>query len=169
MVRTHLLAASAVLLLPAASVLAQTESEVEELVFVDVVGRSVQLPLSFAAAVCGLGTDQVASDFGGTTDAVCEVDEAAAAQMGLADESGEMVDLGPQDFVNVQLPDNETRVQLPKGLAARLCQVEESELTDDSSSVRLVGCELTQEQVDASGLPGLLAGQDEGEGESTGG
>lgn len=76
--RALLLAASAALSLSATSVPAQTEGEAEGLVFGDIVGRSVQLPLSFAAALCGLATDQVASDFGGTTDPVCEVDEAAA-------------------------------------------------------------------------------------------
>ncbi len=169
MVRVLPLAASAALLLSTASAIAQTQNEEEDLVFVDVVGRDVQLPLSFAAAVCGLTTDQVVADFEGTTNAACELDEAAATEMGLVDESGEVVDLSRQGFVNVQLPDNETRVQLPRGLAARICQVEESELADDPSSVRLVGCELSQEQVEASGLPGLLAGQNGGEEESSGG
>ena len=163
------LAMSSALLMSAAPAIAQTESEEEQPVFVEVVGRSVQLPLSFAAAVCGLTVDEVTSEFVGGTDSACQVDEAAASQLGLVDENGETADLSRQGFVNVELPDNETRVQMPRSLAARLCEVEESELADDASSVRTVGCELSQEQVEASGLPGLLTAGDAGGGEGSGG
>jgi hypothetical protein len=151
------LAATAALLVSASSALAQTETEEEQMVFVEVVDSNVQLPLTFAAAACGLPVEQVTTDFVGTTDAACAIEEELATQVGLVDERGELVDLSRQGFVNVQLPDNETRVQMPVGLAAQICEVQESELAEHSTSVRLVACELTQEQVEASGLPGLLA------------
>jgi hypothetical protein len=149
------LAAAMALALPASAALAQTESEEEQLVFMEVVGSNVQVPASFVAAVCGLTPDQVTTDFVGTTDRACRVDEEAATQMGLLDDSGDMVDLSPQGFANVQLPDNETRVQLPLGIAAQLCGMEESELVDHSMSERLVACDVSQEQLEASNLPGL--------------
>ncbi len=164
------LAAATALALPASTALAQTETEEEQLVFMEVAGSNVQVPASFVAAVCGLTPDQVTTDFVGTTDPACRIDEEAATQIGLIDENGETVDLSPQGFASVQLPDNETRVQLPLGIAAQLCEMEESELIDQSMSERLVECDISQEQLEASNLPGLQMPQDgEGAGAATDG
>ncbi len=148
-------AASVILTLFASSGWAQTETEEEELVFMEIVGTNVQVPSSFASAVCGLVVAEVTTQFGGTTDPVCSLDEQTASQMGLMDDEGQPVDLSRQSFINVQLPDNETRIQLPLSIAADLCETEESELADDSMNVRLVGCEVSQEQLEVSNLPGL--------------
>jgi hypothetical protein len=169
----HLAAATA-LALPAPVALAQTETEEEQLVFMEVAGSNVQVPASFVAAVCGLTPEQVTTDFVGTTDRACSVDEEMATELGLMDDSGERVDLSPQGFANVQRPDNDTRVQLPLSIAAQLCEMEESELVDHSMSERLVACDLSQEQLETSNLPGLRMpedGQDAGAatGEANGG
>jgi hypothetical protein len=152
--RAASLALISLMLVPAAS-LAQTETEQEQLVFVELATRRVQLPASFAGAVCGLGVDEVIAEFSDSIDPACSVDEAAAAGMGLTDENGDIVDMTLQDFVNVQLPDNETRVQMPMSFATRLCGLALGELSDDAMSERQVACELTPEQMAASNLPGL--------------
>jgi hypothetical protein len=149
--------------LSATAAFAQTETEEEEMVFLEVVDSNVQLPLTFAAAICGLPVEQVITDFVGTTDAACIIEEELATQVGLVDENGELVDLTRQGFVNVQLPDNETTMQMPVSFAAALCDVQESQLAEHSTSVRLVACELTEEQAEASGLPGLLISSGEGD------
>ena len=141
---------------------AQTETEEEQLVFLEVAGRSVQLPSSFVAAACGLSPEQIATDLAETTDPACALDQDTAVQMGLMEENGDSVDLTRQGFVSVELPDGEMRVQMPRAVAAQLCQVEESALVDDSASVRQVGCELTQAQASASIFPGLSMDQSEG-------
>jgi hypothetical protein len=151
--------ATAAALTLAAPVSAQTETEEEQLVFLDVAGRSVQLPSSFVAAACGLSPEQITTDLVGTTDPACALDQDTAVQMGLTEENGDSVDLTRQGFVNVELPDGEMRVQMPRAVAAQLCEVEESALADDQASVRQVGCELTQAQASASIFPGLTMNQ----------
>ncbi len=164
-----LVLAAATALTLAAPALAQTETEEEQLVFLEVAGRSVQIPSSFAAAACGLSPERVAADLAETTDPACVLDEDTAVRMGLIEESGDAVDLTRQSFVSVQLPDGETRVQMPRAVAAELCEVEESALTDDPASVRQVGCELTQAQASASVFPGLTMSQGGGAAEDAGG
>ena len=150
------------LLLSTTAAHAQTETEEEQLVFVEIAERSVQVPVSFAGTVCGLKANEVLTEFGDNIDPVCSIDEGSAAQMGLSDGDGELVDLTLQDFVSVQLPDGETRVQMPMGFATRLCGLDAGALSDDSMSERQVACELTQEQAVASKLPGLSMGQSQG-------
>ncbi len=163
------LVAVAALALSSLAASAQTETEEEQLVFLDVAGRSVQLPSSFVAAACGLSPEQIATDLAETTDPACALDQATAVQMGLVEENGDPVDLTRQGFVNVELPDGEMRVQMPLAVAAQLCEVEESALADDQASVRQVGCELTQAQASASVFPGLTMSQGGAADEDAGG
>ena len=158
--RTLSLSISAISVLFGTSTFAQTNAESA---FVAVAGTSVELPLSFAGALCGFTTEEVTARASSTTDPICTVDESTATSVGLMDEDGEMMDLTRQGFATVTMPDTETLVQLPINIAAQLCELEASELAGATTAGdQASSCNLTQEDVDTTSFPGLRLARNDG-------
>lgn len=146
-------AAIAALLLSVAPALAQDNQE--GLVNVDVEGNTVQVPVAVAANVCDVTVDVLASDFVGTDETACSVDQQTAAANdfpGFEDAPGQGG--GNQNgLVNVDVEGN--TVQVPIGIAANVCGVDANVLAQDFAGGEESVCEIDQETAAANNFPTL--------------
>lgn len=75
----HLTAATFALLLGSAAAFGQQEG----LVNVSVDGNTVQVPVGIAAQVCDVDANVIATQFIGSDETVCEIDQETAAEAGI--------------------------------------------------------------------------------------
>ncbi|MCP1170101.1 hypothetical protein [Limimaricola litoreus] len=130
----------------------------EGLVNVSVDDNTVQVPVDVAANVCDLDVNVLASDFVGSEETACEIDQKTAAQNGIQSNGSNSAEgnNGQQNgLVNLSLDGN--TVQAPIGVAANVCDVDANVIAQDFTGTDESVCTISQEQaaengIDTSGL-----------------
>lgn len=127
----------------------------EGLVNVSVDDNVVQVPVSVAANVCDITVDVLSSDFVGTEESACTIDEKTAATNdfpGYEDKPGKGG--GKQNgLVNVSVDGN--TVQVPIGVAANVCDLDANVLAKEAKGSDKNVCEIDQETAAANNFPTL--------------
>ncbi|WP_183470051.1 hypothetical protein [Limimaricola variabilis] len=132
----------------------------EGLVNVSVDDNTVQVPVDVAANVCNIDANVLATDFVGTEDSACTIDQSTAAKNGIKTgkgNSGHMENTasngksGKQEgLVNLSLDGN--TIQAPVAVAANLCDLDVNLISKKFQGKDKTACEITQEQAAENGL-----------------
>ncbi|WP_341211039.1 hypothetical protein [uncultured Limimaricola sp.] len=144
------LVAAAALTVAASGAFAQGQ---EGLVNVSVDDNTVQVPVDVAANVCDLDVNVLSSQFAGTDETACEIDQKTAAQNGIKSNgtNNAQGNNGKQEgLVNLSLDGN--TVQAPIGVAANVCDVDANVLAKQFKGSDESACDITQEQAAENGI-----------------
>ncbi|WP_323768030.1 hypothetical protein [Marinovum sp.] len=144
------LVAATALTVAASGALAQGQ---EGLVNVSVDDNTVQVPVSVAANVCDLDVNVLASQFVGSDETACEIDQETAAENGIGTGSngGSGTGNGQQEgLVNLSVDGN--TVQVPVGVAANVCDVDANVIAEQFKGSDETACEIDQETAAENGI-----------------
>ncbi|HEV7252698.1 MAG TPA: hypothetical protein VGN97_06320 [Mesorhizobium sp.] len=154
--------AATALLLSSGAAFAQTQ---QGLVNVSVEGNSVQVPIGVAANVCDVDANVLATQFVGTDQTACEIDQetAAANNIGGSNAGGGQGNGGGNQngLVNVSVDDNV--VQVPVGIAANVCDVDANVIAQQFKGTDRTVCTIDQATAAANNInvPGGAADADQ--------
>jgi len=140
----------------------------EGLVNVNVEGVNIQVPVGVAAQVCPNVSANVIAEARGTQTAVCEIDQATAAEHNIAvgQGQGQGQDQGQQSgLVNVNVEG--VNVQVPVGIAAQICPNVSANVIAESVGSQTAVCDIDQETAAQHNIGvGQGQGQAQGQGQS---
>lgn len=143
MIRFIPAAAAAIALAAASPALAQQNG----LVNLSVDGNTVQVPVGVAANVCDVDANVLATQFVGTDQTACEIDQATAAEHNIGGagggQGGGQGGGAQKGLVNVSVDGN--TVQVPVGVAANACDVDANVLAQQYVGSDETACEIDQE------------------------
>lgn len=135
----------------------------EGLVNLSVDDNVVQVPVSVAANVCDISVNVLSSDFVGSENTACSIDEDTAAANGISgfegDDDAEDAERGngngtQNGLVNVSVDGN--TVQVPIGVAANVCDVDANVLARDFKGSDEDVCTISQETAAENNLPNMM-------------
>jgi len=152
--KTKSFVAAAALTVAASGAFAQGQ---EGLVNISVDDNTVQVPISVAANVCDLDVNVLSSQFVGSDETACEIDQETAAANGIDTGSNGGSNSGPgngngqqEGLVNLSVDGN--TIQVPVGIAANVCDVDANVIAQQVKGTDESACEIDQETAAENGL-----------------